>query len=287
MPETGPSIEPDKTSKKEDERFENHKVVELLHIDQNDLSELAERVALNNNVVYIAVHPFFEQNSDQYFNDIGISRPFPVTERKKYKTERIASVLRNLLSDNPAETPPVIIFEESEYFETTAQKVLESLHEDRKGYLVRTVFEGATPISTPKEDVRFDSRDRSPSNIAEYVAKISAIADRTFPELNRILTNAGVEQIVVGGMNLSIADNLHNQALLDPEGHPNYYFYNYFRRQKNPKFYLTDCVGTVVEALMEDFIVTISNFSAPHNRRNIKHAIGEMSLNNENGEIIQ
>lgn len=253
--------------------------VDLLHINKEQMVALSERVANNHNAMIVAVHPFYDANSEQYFAEIGKESPHPISQEKVDRNKRIAGVLSRLLSKDPLKTPPVAVFEETDYVIDTLKRLSTNLSEGNQIYMVQTMFDNAVPVFEAGDDLRYNYSNRSPAEMLRFQNQVNEIARRNFSRLAEILQACGVESIYIGGMNLEIQDTSFNQRLVGDDGKPTGIMEKYISNGTEPRIAITKCVATVYRGLSKYFSnVQISNFTSPNTRRDLR------SVQNEFGQ---
>lgn len=254
---------------KEDERFDEGSVINLLRMSEQQMSELRSRVEANRRTIYIAVHPYYDQNSRQYYQERGNEQqPHGPTPDKLKRNERITGVMHRLLASDPAITPPINIFEEVDYYARTAQEVAKHLASGSHAYLVPTMFAHSVPVFKDEDNIRFsDVPVGDEEEELEFHRRVGEISEANFKRLANIYWAAGVEHIFVGGMNLVINDHNSPKRLITDAGK----FSNHYNSMKQLGVevdpYYRKCVSTVLNGLKDKFDTRLSLFTSPNNRR--------------------
>jgi len=261
----------------EDEVLKRSRVVDLLHMEDEQRASFSERVANNNHAMIVAVHPFYDINSEQYFAEIGKESPHPISQEKVERNKRLVGVLSRLLSKDPAKTPPVAVFEETDYVKSTSERLSANLSEGNNVYMVQTMFDNAVPVFENEENLKYDYTNRSPSEMLRFQNQVDEIAIRNFSRLAKILQACGVESIYIGGMNLEIQDTPFNQRLVRDDGKPTGVLEQYISNGVEPRIAIRKCVASVYHGLSRYFPdVQISNFTSPNTRRDLRSVQDEL-----------
>lgn len=254
--------------------------VDLLHMDKEQRASFSERVVNNHHSMIVAVHPFYDINSEKYFSELGKTSPYPISQDKLDRNERLAGVLARLLSKDPSKVPPIAVFEESDYMPITSEKLSACLSKGNNIYMVETMFDNAVPIFEKDENIKYDYSNRSPSVMLRFQQQVDKIAERNFAKLAQILQACGVESIYVGGMNLEIQDVPFNQRLIADDGKPTKVLEEYMANGLEPRIALKKCVSSVYRGLSAYFPnVQLSNFASPNSRRDLRtvqDALGQL-----------
>lgn len=259
------------------ERLRRSNSVDLLHMDKEQTVALSERVANNRNAMIIAVHPFYDQNSERYFSEIGKASPHQISQDKLDRNERLAGVLARLLSKDPSTTPPVAVFEESDYTVSTSERLSVSLSKGNNIYMVQTMFDNAVPVFEAGDDLKYNYSNKNPAEMLSFQNQVDEIATRNFSRLAKILQTCGVESIYIGGMNLEIQDTPFNQRLIGDDGKPTKILEQYVTKGLEPRIAFRKCVASVYNGLSKYFpSVQISNFSSPNTRRDLRAVQDEL-----------
>lgn len=246
------AIKPDVDSPEHSEIKEVTRGHELLELSKEEVAKLIERIDKFDGTIRLFVHPLFGYLYKNSEEDSGMSD----SDYKEAARKSVTATMK-VLSAKPEDTPPVLVFEEDQMFESSSKlynKIADVSGQDY--YLVETHHNKSTP----------------------RIAKTAENDDREFlgdPEswsiFIEILKQLGVKKIIAGGASFrmkQISDEDEKEFHEDLDA-----YYGSYRRQrlkkgaKNIQYTIGHCLGTAVNHLSHEFDISLSNLTYPDTRK--------------------
>lgn len=207
------------------------KLLNFFELDEKAEAELRERIKVNDGLVRVLVHPYFDTSKHQVVNRTS-------HEKRRNAIER---AIEGWMKKTADETPPLFFMEEWRKVANLQERLMaKPQNVNNLAYIVPTVTEGPEP-KLSKERWRENSW---------------AVLFKKFREL-------GVKRVIMGGQLLRV-------ELWDLNVLTSYEDLKNPMSQEEVRLAILGCVGAAAMEFSEKFDVEISSLSAPLRRLDIK-----------------
>ena len=224
---------------------------ELFGLNKNEIADLKEKIAKSEGTIRMFIHPSFGLMYKNSETDSGMS-----DEDYTNAANTVMAATMKVLSAKSEDSPPVIILEDDEIFQSCAafyDKGSDSSGQDY--YLIETQHSNPAP-KIPKGD----------GDKVEYMSD-----QESWTLLSGVLAELGTKKIIAGGASFKmrpIDDEVEQQHKKNLET-----VYGPYRRKrlehgaKNVQYSLNHCFGMALTYLSHAFDVELSNLTYPDNRK--------------------
>lgn len=213
---------------------ESFQLKDFLNLTEEERAALRERIAEHKGLIRIFVHPYQYQGPDDYHDD-EMSK-----EAVEKKLKAIDTAIKRMANLPQEHTPPILFMEGKKRVRELKQRLQE--HLEQAAYVIPTNDEGEENSPEPK----FDSPGKETAE---------ASSAENWQRFSRMLREAGVKKIIIGGMLFDIEQDPDNPRELN----------------------MLHCVGTAVQQFSKDFDVEVSNLTFPKGHREYREAKRNMA----------